>query len=81
MAEVKQLKAELEKLKSENEKLKNQNNKPLTFKVSTKGAISVYNLQRFPVTLYKDQWTQLFERIDDLKEFIIENDTNLKNKI
>jgi len=30
-------------------------------KVSEKGGLSVYGLGRFPVTLYKEQWTQLLD--------------------
>jgi hypothetical protein len=32
----------------------------LSAKVSEKGAVSVYGLQRFPVTLYREQWERLF---------------------
>ena len=31
----------------------------ITFKVSTKGGVSVYGLGRFPVTLYATQWGRL----------------------
>lgn len=31
----------------------------LTFKVSEKGAVSVYGLGKFPVTLYESQWLRL----------------------
>lgn len=33
----------------------------LTAKVSPKGAVSLYGLQRFPVTLYANQWGRLFK--------------------
>ena len=47
------LKAELERLKQENEKLKKKSApKELTLKVSQKGAVSLYGMGRFPVTLY-----------------------------
>ncbi len=36
----------------------------LTYKVSSKGAVSVYGMGRFPVTLYAEQW----ERLDSDKE-------------
>jgi hypothetical protein len=45
-------------------------------KVSEKGAISVYGLQRMPVTLYVEQWERLIGFVDTLKEFIQAN-TNL----
>lgn len=49
-------------------------------KVSDKGAVSVYGLGRFPVTLYKEQWTRLLERTEDIKKFIVDNDHSLKTK-
>jgi hypothetical protein len=76
------LKAEIERLKSENEKLKEKKKGggELTFKVSQKGAVSVYGMGRFPVTLYKEQWIRLFDKIEDLKSFIKENDSSLATK-
>ena len=49
-------------------------------KVSEKGAISVYGLQRMPVTLYVEQWTRLLEFADDLKQFMHDNESKLKRK-
>ncbi len=58
--------------------------KALTFKVSDKGAVSVYGLQKqFPVTLYLGQWERLFARIDGadgLKAFIDANRDKLSVK-
>lgn len=42
----------------------------LTCKVSPKGAVSVYGLQRMPVTLYADQWHRLLAFGDDIRQFI-----------
>jgi hypothetical protein len=33
---------------------------PISARVAPKGGISVYGLQRWPVTLYKAQWQRLF---------------------
>jgi hypothetical protein len=79
------MQAELERLKAENEKLKTESKKKantgeLSFKVSAKGAVSIYGMGRFPVTLYKEQWIRLFARIEDLKVFITENDADLTTK-
>ena len=52
----------------------------LTLKVSEKGALSVYGLGRFPVTLYKEQWTRLLDASAELREFMTENDAQLKTK-
>jgi hypothetical protein len=76
------LKAEIERLKAENEALKSK--KPsrgtLSMKVSEKGALSVYGMGRFPVTLYKEQWLKLLSISDEIKKFIQENDSALKTK-
>lgn len=76
------MKAELERLRAENEALKKK--KPtsgtLSMKVSEKGALSVYGMGRFPVTLYKEQWLKLLGISEEIKKFISENDSLLKAK-
>ena len=52
----------------------------LEFRVSEKGAVSVYGMGRFPVTLYYEQWVRLLEAADRLKEFLEENKSRLKMK-
>ena len=74
------LKAEIEKLKAENEQLRAQQSRVLSMKVSQKGGLSVYGLGRFPVTLYKGQWTKLLEAADDIHAFMKENDALLSSK-
>ena len=74
------LKAELERLKAENERLKDQRSSRVSLKVSEKGGVSVYGLGRFPVTLYKEQWTKLLAMADEIKAFITEHDGELKAK-
>ena len=49
-------------------------------KVSQKGAVSVYGLQRMPVTLYVEQWERLLGFADELRQFITEHDSELKRK-
>ena len=49
-------------------------------KVSEKGALSLYGMGRFPVTLYKEQWLKLLEVSEDIRKFIKENDSRLKTK-
>ena len=51
-----------------------------TIKVSPKGAVSVYGLGKFPVTLYASQWEKLFTMQEDIKEFIIDNMAGLSVK-
>ena len=74
------LRAELERLRAENEALKSRTAKGTSIRVSEKGAVSVYGLGRFPVTLYKEQWLKLLAMADDIKRFIAENDARLKVK-
>ena len=74
------MKTELERLRAENEKLKQRGGRPVSLKVSEKGAVSVYGLGRFPVTLYKEQWTKLIDMADEIRAFIQENDSKLKSK-
>jgi hypothetical protein len=76
------LKAEIERLKAENENLKNKNSTEgsLSMKVSEKGALSIYGMGRFPVTLYKEQWLKLLGIADQIKTFIEENNSRLKTK-
>ena len=74
------LKAELERLKAENDRLKSQRGRSISLKVSEKGGVSVYGLGRFPVTLYKEQWTKLLAMADEIRAFIKEHDPELKAK-
>ena len=52
----------------------------LEFKVSEKGAVSVYGLGRFPVTLYYEQWLRLLDSAEQLRAFLEENKSKLKLK-
>ena len=76
------LRAEVERLKAENEALKNKKGGRgvLSMKVSEKGALSVYGMGRFPVTLYKEQWLKLLGIADEIKKFISDNEGLLKVK-
>lgn len=64
-----QLLAMIAKLKAENEALRQQPAKRLTFKVSEKGALSIYGLGRFPITLYAGQWERLLTAKDEIEAF------------
>jgi hypothetical protein len=74
------LKAELEKLRAENAALKARGGRSVSMKVSEKGAVSVYGLGRFPVTLYQEQWTKLLDLAEDIRAFIHDNEGRLKKK-
>ena len=74
----------LARLEAENKALREQieQRRPgqLRLKVSEKGALSIYGLGRFPVTLYKEQWVRLLEHAEEIKSFLKENDQLLKAK-
>jgi hypothetical protein len=74
------LKAELERLRKENEALKKGASSSVRMKVSEKGALSIYGMGRFPVTLYKEQWLKLLEMSDDIRAFIAAHEAELKAK-
>jgi hypothetical protein len=74
------LKAELERLRNENAALKKGSTPNVRMKVSEKGAVSVYGMGRFPVTLYKEQWLKLLDMSDEIRAFIAANEAQLKSK-
>lgn len=60
--------------------LEKPNRGQLSCKVSDKGAVSVYGMGRFPVTLYMEQWERLLGYGDEIKSFIAANSAKLKRK-
>ncbi len=70
---------ELERLRKENEALK-KGAPGVRMKVSEKGAVSVYGMGRFPVTLYKEQWLRMMGMADEIRAFITANEAQLKSK-
>ena len=75
-----ELKAEVERLRQENAALKKGTASGLRLKVSEKGAVSVYGMGKFPVTLYKEQWVRLLDMSEDIRGFIRDNEAQLKAK-
>jgi hypothetical protein len=71
---------ELERLRRENATLKQQQERGLYLKVSQKGAVSLYGLGRFPVTLYKEQWEKVFAFSETIRAFLTEHAAELKVK-
>ena len=77
-ADLKNKNTELETLQAELAAVKLQlaeskKAKPLSLKVSQKGAVSVYGLGRFPVTLYPAQMQRLLSIKTEIETFIEEN--------
>jgi hypothetical protein len=74
----------LARLEAENRALKEQVDRrrpgELRLKISEKGGLSVYGLGRFPVTLYKEQWTRLLSHASEISRFLQEHDHELKAK-
>lgn len=52
----------------------------MTLKVGEKGGVSICGLQRFPVTLYANQWETILDNADRIRAFMSENAGKLKAK-
>ena len=75
-----EMKAELERLRRENAALKKSAATGVSMKVSEKGALSVYGMGRFPVTLYKEQWLKLLDMSDEIRSFVAAHENELKSR-
>lgn len=64
LAEIESLKARLAKANAP---------RKLVLKVSSKGAVSLYGMGKFPVTLYRGQWERVIGAVDEIKTFIEAN--------
>lgn len=85
MAVLPNLAAELEAAKAmiaKQQELIAALNKPkaISLKVSEKGAISVYGLGRFPITLYRGQMERLLAHAKAIEGFIAANSAILATK-
>jgi Tfp pilus assembly protein FimV len=75
--------AEIERLRAENAALRQaKSNTPqhLTLRVSQKGAVSVYGMGRWPVTLYAEQWARLLAQKAQIEAFIQAHRAELSTK-
>lgn len=74
--------AELEAMQAELKALKAKTKNTPRLKVSQKGAISIYGLQRMPVTLYAGQWERIVALVEDgtIPAFIAANESTLTRK-
>ncbi len=74
--------SEMALLRAENERLKAQQPKPrsISYKVSEKGAVSIYGMGRFPITMYIGQADRLLADIENFKAFIEANRSKLAVK-
>lgn len=69
-----------EQLIAQIEAMRQVSQSKLSFKVTEKGACSVYGLGRFPVTLYASQWDRLIEAMSSIKAFLNTNRDKLTTK-
>lgn len=76
------IEAKLARLEAENAALKTSAAKrnTISFKVSEKGACSVYGLGRFPVTLYRQQWDRVLAAAPEIQAFLEANAAKLTSK-
>jgi hypothetical protein len=80
--------ARIAELEAQVAALKAQPSRKLTMKVTatkadgtgSSGAISVYGLGRFPVTLYAASWERLLDASDEIKAFISANAATISRK-
>jgi len=74
------LQEQIATLKAELKEKKKNTPKALSLKVSQKGALSVYGLGRFPVTLYPGQMARLLSIKTESEAFIEENKESFSYK-
>ena len=72
-ADLATLQEQIEALKAELKEKKKNTPRALSLKVSQKGALSVYGLGRFPVTLYPTQFQRLLSIKEEIETFIEDN--------
>lgn len=65
-----ELLAKIEAMQSENDRLRKAATSKITLKVSDKGAVSLYGMGRFPVTLYRTQWERVLDNAETIRAFI-----------
>ena len=74
------LQEQIATLKAELKEKKKNTPRALSMKVSQKGALSVYGLGRFPVTLYPTQFTRLLSIKEEIETFIEDNKADFSYK-
>lgn len=80
LSEIEALKAQLAAAQAKIADMAKAQERAIKLKVSEKGALSLYGLGRFPVTLYRGQWERLLAHKSDIEAFIRANDRLLSVK-
>jgi hypothetical protein len=75
-----ELMAIIKRLQDENAALRNSSAAKLTLKVSEKGAVCLYGMGKWPVTLYANQWLKVLDMAEQIKGFIKANKALLSVK-
>lgn len=65
--------ARIAALEAQNAALRKVGQGKVSLKVTDKGAVSMYGLGRFPVTLYLSQWERLLGAKDAVEAFVATN--------
>lgn len=65
---------QIEALKAERSKILAEKRTEFDVRVSEKGAISVYGMGRFPVSLYPEQWSKVLSNASVILQFITANE-------
>lgn len=76
-AEVKALRERLAAIEAENAALKAASASRISLRVSDKGAISLYGIGQFPVTLYLEQWEKVLGQKENILAFAAANKAKL----
>lgn len=71
---------QIEALKAQNAALTQAAKAKVSLKVSEKGAVSMYGVGRFPVTLYASQWQTVADSMPEILAFIKANGDKLAVK-
>lgn len=79
-ADLAALQEQIANLKAELKEKKKNTPRALSLKVSQKGAVSVYGLGRFPVTLYPAQMQRLLSIKEEIETFIADNKDSFSYK-
>jgi hypothetical protein len=69
-----------EELLAQVEALKKAQQASIKLKVSEKGAVSLYGLGRFPISLYVSQWERVLDAAEDIRAFLEANKDRLSTK-
>lgn len=80
LSELEALRAKLAEQEATIAAMKKSGNGVIRLQVSAKGALSLYGIGRFPVTLYAGQWEKVLAESDNIKAFIKANKSQLSFK-